>query len=129
MPIRRVLLAVFCLAATVSAVRAADLEVTVTGVTADSGDVRVIVITDPDHLARQDRSLNLKAAGAKDGVLTTHFLGMTPGLYGVVATHDSHVNHAMERAVTGTIGANAGASGEVRVTVAEPVTTVTLTLH
>jgi len=98
MPIRRLLLAALCVAALVPSARAADLDVTVTGVTADSGDIRVIVITDPDGLARQDRSLNLKAASAKDGVIITRFLGLSPGRYGVVATHDSHVNHALEKA-------------------------------
>jgi len=129
MLIRRPLLAALFLAALVPAARAADLEVTVTGVTADTGDVRVIVITDPDGLARQDRSLNLKASGAKDGVITTRFLGLAPGRYGVVATHDAHVNHALEKAVTGSVTATAGTSNEARVAVVEPATPVTLSLH
>jgi len=129
MPIRRLLLAALCVAALVPSARAADLDVTVTGVTADSGDIRVIVITDPDGLARQDRSLNLKAASAKDGVIITRFLGLSPGRYGVVATHDSHVNHALEKAVTGTVAANGGVTNEARVVVAEPATPVTLSLH
>ena len=129
MPIRRLLLAALCAAAFVPAARAADLDVTVTGVTADSGDVRVIVITDPDGLARQDRSLNLKAASAKDGVITTRFLGLAPGRYGVVATHDAHVNHALEKAVTGSVAANGAVTNEARVVVVEPATPVTLSLH
>lgn len=127
----RRLLPVACLALAAlvpAAARAADLVVTVQGVTADSGDVRVVVISDPDGLARQDMSRNLRAASAKDGVIVTHFLGVSPGPYGVVATHDRHVNHAIEKLVTGSISKPESTSTEARIVVAEPSTPVTLVL-
>ncbi len=127
---RRLLPALFLgLAALVpAAARAADLVVTVTGVRPDSGDVRVVVITDPDGLARQDMSRNLRAATAKDGAITTHFLGISPGQYGVIATHDSHVNHAIEKLLTGHVSKPESISSEARIAVAEPATKVTLAL-
>ena len=108
---------------------AADLEVTVTGITGTTGDVRVIVITDPEGMARQDRSQNVKVSTAKDGALTARFLGLSPGRYGVIATQDVHVNHALEKAVTGKVAAASSTSEVARVTVAEPTAAVTLTLR
>ncbi len=111
-----------------AAARAADLVVTVQGVTADSGDVRVVVISDPDGLARQDMSRNLRAADAKDGTIVTQVLGVSPGTYGVVATHDHHVNHALEKLIEGHISKPESTSTEARIVVAEPRTPVTLVL-
>jgi uncharacterized protein (DUF2141 family) len=127
---RRLLPAAFIAAALLpaGAARAADLVVTVQGVQADSGDVRVVVIADPDGLARQDMSRNLRAATAKDGVIVTHFLGVSPGPYGVIATHDSHVNHAIEKMMTGSVSKPESTSTEARIVVAEPSTPVTLVL-
>jgi len=122
------ILAALCLLAAAPA-GAADLVVTVTGVAAPAGDVRVIVIADPDGAARQDLSRNVAAAGAAGGVLTTRFQGVAPGRYGVIASHDSSVNHALEKAVTGKVGAARATSPEVLVTVAEPAAAVTLALH
>ncbi len=128
----RRLLPVACLALAAllpaAAARAADLVATVQGVTPDSGDVRVVVISDPDGLARQDMSRNVPAATAKDGVVVVHFLGVSPGPYGVVATHDHHVNHAIEKMFTGTVSKPESTSTEAKVVVAEPSTPVTLTL-
>jgi len=129
MSIRRLSFALCLALLPLGAAHAADLEVTVAGIAADTGDIRVIVITDPDGLARQDRSQNLKAANAKNGAIVARFLGMSPGRYGVIATQDSHVNHALEKAVTGKVTANAGTSNQARVDVGEPTTAVTLTLH
>lgn len=111
-----------------AAAHAADLVVTVQGVTADSGDVRVVVIADPDGLARQDMSRNLRAATARDGAIVTHFLGVPAGTYGVIATHDRHVNHAIEKLIDGSVSKPESTSTEVRVVVAEPKTPVTLVL-
>ncbi len=126
---RRLFLALLCLGASASSGFAADLVVTVTGVTPDRGDVRVVVIADPDGMARQDASRNLKAATAQNNVITTRFIGLAPGPYGVVALSDRHVNHSLERAIGGKNDASSPNSGEIRVTLAEPATPVTLALH
>lgn len=120
----------FSLVAVIPAAHAADLAVTITGVTADSGDVRVVVIADPDGMARQNMSKNIRAMTAdKDGVIVTHFLGVTPGKYGVVAAHDKHVNHAIEKMMTGAVSKPERTSVEARIEVAEPTTAVTLNLQ
>ena len=128
---RRLLPALFLALAAVmpaTAARAADLVVTDTGVQPDSGDVRVVVISDPDGMARQDMSRNLRAASAKDGSITTHFLGIAPGKYGVIASHDAHVNHAIEKMMTGRVSKPESITREARIDVAEPAATVTLAL-
>jgi uncharacterized protein (DUF2141 family) len=107
---------------------AADLVVKVLGVQPDAGDIRIVIIADPDGMARQNDSKNLKAKAAADGSVSARFLGVSPGTYGVVATHDRHVNHAFEKSVTGVISSPISTSGQVKVVVAEPATTVTLTL-
>ncbi|MDA8233046.1 MAG: DUF2141 domain-containing protein [Magnetospirillum sp.] len=125
---RRLLLAAVCLLAVAPAARAADLSVTVTNVKPDSGDIRIVVISDPDHMSRQDDSRNLRARDAKDGSITTRFLGLAPGEYGLIAIHDTHANHAVEQVFTGTISGRESNSGEMRVNVAEPASAVTLAL-
>lgn len=121
-------LALLAVSVAAPAARAADLVVTVTNVTPDSGDVRVVLIADPDGMARQDMSRNLRAATAKDGAITTHFLGVSPGKYGVIASHDAHVNHAIEKMMTGQVSKPESITSEARIAVAEPSTAVTLTL-
>ena len=111
-----------------SAASSAELTVTVSGINPAKGVVRVVVIADPGGNARQDQSRNLDAADAKDGVMTTKFLGLSPGPYGVVAIAEKSVNHALEKAMTGSVAAPLATSAEVRVTLAEPATAVTVPL-
>lgn len=126
---RRLLPFVLCLLALLPlAAHAADLAVTVTGIKTQSGDVRVVIIQDPDTQARQLFSRNLSAANAKDGVLVTHFLGVAPGTYGIIAIHDQHEIHSFEKAFTGQVSEPESNSGKVRVTVADPATAITLAL-
>jgi len=108
---------------------AADLIVSVTGIDQPRGVIRVVVITDPNGAARQAQSRNVDLAAARDGVLTTAFLGLSPGLYGVIAIEERSVNHAVEKAVTGTVAAPLATSAEARVTLAEPKTTVAVSLN
>lgn len=122
------MLAVAALMCIAPAAFAAELVVTVSGISQPHGTIRVVVIADPDGNARQDESRNLDASQAKDGVLTTRFLGLSAGNYGVVAIEDKVVNHAIEKAVTGTVGAPVASSTEVRVTLAEPKTLVSVPL-
>ena len=122
-----VLVTVFVLAA--PAAFAADLEVKVTGMKSNDGDIRIVVISDPNGMARQSDSKNVKVSTAFNGIVTTRFLGMAPGTYGLVASHDRHVNHAFENAVTGKISSPLASSNQVNVVVAEPTASVTLTLQ
>ena len=119
-------LAVILLAA--HSARAADLAITVTGIDQARGVIRVILIADPNGNAHQSQSRNVDTAASKDGALTTSFIGLAPGLYGVVVLEDKPVNHAIEKAVTGTVGAPMATSSEVRVTLAEPKTAVSIPL-
>ena len=123
---RRILVALFLLAA--PAVSAADLEVKVNGMKSNDGDIRIVVIADPKGMARQSDSKNVKVSTAFNGVVTARFLGMAPGTYGLVASHDRHINHAFENAVTGKISSPLATSEQAMVTVVEPTTSVTLTL-
>ena len=107
---------------------AAELAVTVTGISQAQGVIRVVVIMDPNGNAHQAQSRNVDVSTAKDGAVTISFMGVAPGLYAVVAIEDKKVNHAMERAVTGAVGAPVSASSEIRVTLAEPKTAVTVPL-
>ncbi len=107
---------------------AAELVVTVSGITQPKGVIRVVVISDPDGFARQDASQNLDASGAKDGVLTARFSGLSAGIYGLVALQEKSINHALEKAVTGSVGAPVSTSSEVHVTLVEPKTTITVPL-
>lgn len=127
---RRLLpLSVCCLFAAAPVAHAADLAVTVTGVQADRGDVRIVVIADPDGLPRQLFSRNLRAGNARTGAIETHFLGVVPGLYEVVAMHDAHVNHSFEKAMTGTVKDPEAATSVQRVTVAEPAVALSIALR
>jgi uncharacterized protein (DUF2141 family) len=108
--------------------QAAELAVTVTGISQAQGVIRVVVIMDPNGNAHQAQSRNVDVSTAKDGALTVSFMGMAPGLYAVVALEDKKVNHAMERAVTGAVGAPVSSTSEVRVTLAEPKTAVSIPL-
>ena len=110
------------------AAHAAELIVTVSGVSQTTGIIRVVVISDPDGNARQNESRNVDAALSQNGVLTTRFLGLSTGLYGIVAVEDKVTNHALEKAVTGSVGAPVANSAEVRVMLAEPKTAVTVPL-
>jgi uncharacterized protein (DUF2141 family) len=114
---------------TAPAARAAKLIVTIDHVTGRSGVVRVIVISHRDGTARQDTSRNLPAAKARNGTIATTFLGLSPGRYSVIATHDENVNHALQQVLTGSINAPQEVSPEAKVTLAEPATKVTLTLR
>lgn len=107
---------------------AADLIVTVTGVTQTTGTIRVVTIFDPDGVARQGESRNLDASTARDGVITTRFKGLAPTTLGVVAVEEASVNHAIEKAFKGGVAAPAASSAEVRVVLAEPSMTVTVPL-
>jgi uncharacterized protein (DUF2141 family) len=125
---RLALLVAACLAA--APADAADLMVTVAGITASAGAVRVVVIADPDGAARQETSRNLPASAAGgDGTLSTRFQGLAPGRYGVIASHDSGANHAVEKAITGKVGRASATSEPARVSLAEPSTAVTVTLR
>lgn len=108
---------------------AADLTITVTGLTAADGVTRVVIIADPDGLAHQDASRNVPLTGAKDGQVSTTFLGLAPGSYGVVAIEENGVNHAVEKALTGAVAPPRAASTEIRFTLAEPKSTVLVPLH
>ena len=122
------MLALVVLMSSASAAFAAELDVTVSGITQSKGIIRVVVVADPDGNARQDESRNLDASLAKDGVLTTRFLGLSAGTYGVIAIEDKVVNHAVEKAVTGTVGAPIASSTQVHVILAEPKTVVSVPL-
>ncbi len=108
--------------------RAAELVITVTGIDQARGVIRVVLIADPNGNAHQSQSRNVDTAASKDGVLTTSFIGLAPGLYGVVVLEDRPVNHAVEKAVTGKVGAPIATSSEVRVTLAEPKMVVSIPL-
>lgn len=117
-----------CLLAWTAAAAAADLIVNVSGLSSSEGIARVVVIADPDGHAHQDASRNVPLADTKDHQLTTTFLGLTPGRYGVVVIEESAVNHAIEKAVTGTVAAPKASSKEVRFTLSEPKSVVTVAL-
>ena len=119
------LLALLCAA---PAAFAADLIVTVTGVTHTTGTIRVVTIFDPDGVARQGESRNLDASTAKDGVISTRFKGLAPTTLGVVAVEEASVNHAVEKAFKGGVAAPSASSAEMHVVLVEPSTTVTVPL-
>lgn len=123
------LLAFTCVLGFASTAMAADLTITVTGLTTTEGVTRVVIIADPDGLAHQDASRNVPLTGAKDGQVSTTFLGLAPGSYGVVAIEENGVNHAIEKALTGTVAAPRATSTEIRFTLAEPKATVFVPLH
>ena len=129
MKISTVVLAVLAtLFLTVAHARAADLVVTVKGITQDTDTIRVVLLADPDGVAHQKASRNLDAAQSVNGELTTRFLGLAPARFGVVAIEDRKVNHALEKAFTGTVAAPRATSVETKVDLAEPNTTVILQL-
>ena len=122
------LLAAVALCCLSAPVLAAELVVTVTGITQTTGIIRVVTILDPDGAAHQDASRNLDAGQAKDGVLTTHFKGLSPAKFGVIAVEEKTINHALEKAFTGQVAAPVAASTEVRVDLVEPSSAVTVAL-
>ena len=121
-------MAVLAAGLAVSPAFAADLTVTVSGIVSKAGVVRVVIISDPDGHARQDASRNLSTADAVDGVLSTKFKGLSAGDYGVIAVEEPKINHAIEKAVSGTVTAPSGVSQQVRFVLAEPTSTVTVAL-
>ena len=122
------LLAILALCGLATPALAADLVVSVTGITQSTGSIRVVIILDPDGIARQGESRNLDAAQARNGVLTTKFKGLSPAKFGIVAVEEKTVNHALERAFTGHVAAPVASSNEVRVELAEPSTAVVVPL-
>jgi uncharacterized protein (DUF2141 family) len=108
--------------------QAADLVVNVTGLAGTSGVARVVIIGDPDGNAHQQMSRNVPLDGAKDNQVSTTFLGLAPGLYGVVVIEESGANHAIEKAFTGKVAPPQASSDEIRVTLAEPKSVVVVPL-
>lgn len=90
-------LAALVLAWSAPAARAGDLTVTVTGVTPADGDVRVILMDGRDHDMLQDHMRRLRANKAENGTLTAHFLGLTPGQYGVIAFREQSAHPGLDQ--------------------------------
>ena len=107
--------------------QAADLKIAVTGIIPrDKFMVRIVVIADPDGNARQDISRNINGNEVRDGVLNTQFSGLAPGYYGIVAIEESGANHAVEKIVNGAVSPPMASSAEIKVTLKEPSTLVTI---
>ena len=120
------LLALLSLAA--STARAADLVVTVKGITQETGTIRVVLLGDPDGVSHQKASRNLDASLAVNGELIARFIGLAPARLGLVAIEERKVNHALEKAFTGTVAAPRATSAEAKVDLVEPSTAVVLQL-
>ncbi len=92
--------------------RAADLEVTVTGVRNATGQVELCLFHGPDGFpdCTANKSVQRAHVPAVPGAITATFTGLAPGVYAVSAFHDEKGLHRIETNFLGIPRSGLGAS-------------------
>ncbi len=80
-----------------STAAATDLEVTITGVAHERGNVRICLYDGPEGFRHEDKSLWVLEQPAVKGTLSARFSQLPPGRYAVIAYHDENGDGALNR--------------------------------
>lgn len=78
-------------------VYAQELEVTLSGLQHDNGQVAVAVYADPKTFRKENQAFAAQKAKAEKGVVTLVFSDVPPGRYAVLAYHDENDNGELDR--------------------------------
>jgi len=118
---RQVSLALICvLFLTTGGALAADLEVEVTGLTDNQGDVHIAVYDRAEHFPDSDGMIRETHVPINANRAVMVFQGLNSGRYAVAVYHDANKNHSFDQGIFGVPMEDYGFSNDARGFLAPP---------
>ncbi len=126
---------------TVTAAFAADLEVEVTGLASDEGDVHIALYDTPEQFPEPEGMIAETHVPIDQERAVMTFKALKPGRYAVAVYHDANANHSFDQIIFGLPIEDYGFSNDARVffappsfaeaafDVVEPITKITIRLN
>lgn len=100
-PLPALLVVLLCTLAPIGAPAAAELRVTVTGLSSALGDVHFAVYATPEHFPEREGRIAKGATAATAEGASMVFIGLAPGSYAVAVYHDENRNNEFDQAIFG----------------------------